>query len=82
LDISALDEMELFSSGPAPASSSGDTHIIERNPAPAPAPSGSASSVFPKPGAEAKKADEVDSEGRSYSLEEYVRLKKTKSPAG
>lgn len=86
LDISALDEMELFSTGPAPSGSSGDTHVLERAQAPAApaaaAPSGSASSVFPKPGAEPKKAEDADLEARSYSLEEYVRLKKTKSPAG
>jgi len=72
LDISALDSMELFANGPMPTASSGDTHILERN--------ASASGAQPKP-TDNKKAEDADLEARSYSLEEYVRLKKSKSPA-
>src|SRR4051812_21430037 len=66
LDISALDNMELFASGPMPTAGSSDTHILERNGATA-----SAAGAQPK-SSDTKKPDEVDIEGRSYSLEEYV----------
>lgn len=72
LDISALDSMELFSAGPEPAAGH-DTHVLERE-QPAQATASRA--------AEPKKQDDADLESRSYSLEEYVRLKKAKSTAG
>ena len=74
LDISALDSMELFSNAPLSASmqAPSDTHIMERTTMPA---------VSSKPEtAKEKKATDTDMDaGQSYSIEEYVKLKKTKT---
>jgi hypothetical protein len=79
LDISALDSMELFSNGPLPsAPASNETHIMSRDPVPAAAPAPKSPEAK-----ESKKTEtDLDAEGRSYSIEEYVKLKKSKTPAG
>lgn len=87
LDISALDDMELFSNGPAPqAAASSDTHVLAREAAASTATTGSSYAAEPaQPTAAATaaaKESDLDIESRSYSLEEYVKLKKQKSPAG
>ncbi|MEO7427168.1 MAG: hypothetical protein ABI036_18415 [Fibrobacteria bacterium] len=80
LDISALDDMELFANAPDPRSPA-DTTAFARESAtaniPEPAPKVKESTEF-KPSA--KEAD-PELENRSYSLEEYVKIKKSKSPA-
>ncbi len=73
LDISALEEMELFSVGPtanyAPRSS--DTHVLDRDEPMAGEPQPQAMESRPMPAAEAPLE-----ENQAYSLEEYIRLKK------
>jgi cell division GTPase FtsZ len=68
LDISSIEGMELFSTGPS-ANRETDTHILSRE--------------MQGSSGEATRGGEDASmlENRPYSLEEYVRLKKTKSPA-
>lgn len=69
LDISSLDDMELFSVGPDPRQSPGnDTHILARDNAAMP-PAGAPSSSSGEEGPNL-------SENQAYSLEEYIRLKK------
>jgi cell division GTPase FtsZ len=83
LDISALEEMELFSSGPdtRQQATGSETNVLAREAAPA----GSAPESATGKGKDAKDSkeskEEVDIEGRSYSLEEYVKLKKSKTGA-
>ena len=86
LDISALDDMDLFSNGPDPrqAPTGSETNVLSRD-----AVAGAAASYPTEPAPSAKetkeakeaKDAELDLENRSYSLEEYVKLKKAKSPA-
>lgn len=68
LDISALEDMELFDVGPAPATTKpADTHVLARdNQVTAPATT-----------ADSPAASDVNvEENQSYSLEDYIRLKK------
>jgi cell division GTPase FtsZ len=68
LDISALDDMELFSVGPAPgAARPADTHVLARD-IQVTMPSGSPEDVAA--------GDPNVEENQSYSLEDYIRLKK------
>jgi hypothetical protein len=75
LDISALDSMELFSNAPLSASmqAPSDTHIMERTSMPA------AAATKAEPAKEKKATDTDLDTGHSYSIEEYVKLKKTKT---
>ena len=82
LDISALESMDLFAQpGPAPTAGS-DTNILARE-------SGAATSGFSNPipanPPETPKADGSEStdleDNKSYSLEEYVKIKKLKTSA-
>lgn len=87
LDISSLDDMELFSNGPDPRQPAveSDTQVLAREsavaaaefkPDNAPAESATASQ------SPASKESDLDLENRSYSLEDYVKLKKAKTSAG
>lgn len=73
LDISALDNMELFAPGPEAKGS--DTAVLARE---AEARYAAETSAAAKPDSA---LSDADLENRSYSLEEYVKLKKAKSPA-
>ncbi len=75
LDISALDDMELFSQ--TPESKASDTQILAREASDAARQAAESSTIIPRPDATV----DLDSENRSYSMEEYVKLKKAKSPA-
>jgi cell division GTPase FtsZ len=74
LDISALDSMELFA--PSNERKGSDTHTLARDVAEARLAAEASTAIR----IEATQA-EIDQESRSYSLEEYVKLKKAKSPA-
>ena len=83
LDISALDNMELFAQGPAPRDGQGsDTHILAREAAAASAATMQAaySTEISKGSRDAAlSSDDSTDEARSYSLEEYVKIKKLKT---
>jgi len=72
LDISALDSMELFAPGPEAKGS--DTAILARE-----AEARYAAELSAAARSDSAQSD-ADVENRSYSLEEYVKLKKAKSP--
>ncbi|MDQ2999654.1 MAG: hypothetical protein M3Y08_00125 [Fibrobacterota bacterium] len=83
LDISALDSMELFSDALTPrAETSSDTHIMAREAAANTGTTGASYTSEPAPTANISNETNLDLENRTYSLEDYVKLKKQKSPAG
>lgn len=83
LDISALDSMELFAQGPAPREESGsDTHILAREAAAASAATMQAaySTEISRNGRDSGvSSEDAGDESRTYSLEEYVKIKKLKT---
>jgi len=84
LDISALDDMELFATGPEPRSGSGrETHVLEREGGPVKpaAPSAPEAETASGDTATGSREPEPDLENRTYSLEDYVKLKKAKTSA-
>jgi hypothetical protein len=76
LDISALDDMDLFSNGPEPRSAPLEPAVAAQ-----PGAASYASGTAPKEAKEGSKEADLDLENRSYSLEEYVKIKKSKTPA-
>jgi cell division GTPase FtsZ len=83
LDISALDGMELFASGPEPRAGTGsDTHILAREAANLKAGNPPASDSTSGNAQAGSREPEPDLENRTYSLEDYVKLKKAKASAG
>ena len=91
LDISALESMELFSSGPEPRVQhqiTSETQVLNRDTGASygsnnvPAYAADRSAGDGSSDTSENQDGQDNSESRSYSLEEYVRLKKLKSPAG